>query len=268
MLCNLYILHETLACGVLTDNSSFSENRLFMSTYPQRSQSTSKVMKRSFLTCAVFLLVSVAAVRVEAFTVQEISVTPYQIANITVDGFWSGNVYAGINNLVVDGTPMTGFCIDPFHFSRDSSPGYDYVSLEDAPKNGNGGSSMGADTAKAISGLWAMYYAPNMSATNAAGLQIAIWMLVGGSKFHVVNDFGASALIASLSTYTGPGADLIGLTGPGQDYVVFNPVPDGGATVMLLGTVLVALAIGARFRAPAAQAARSVSSAAAPPDRS
>ena len=165
-------------------------------------------MKRSLLTCAVFLLALVAAVRVEAITVQEISVSPYQIANITVDGFWSGNVYAGINNLLVDGTPMTGFCIDPFHFSRDSSPGYDYVALEDAPKSGNGGSSMGADTANAISDLWAMYYSPSMSATNAAGLQIAIWMLVGGSKFHVTNDFGASALIASLSTYTGPGANL------------------------------------------------------------
>jgi hypothetical protein len=226
-------------------------------------------MKRSFLTCAVFLLVLVAAVRVEAITVQEISVTPYQIANITVDGFWSGNVYAGINNLLVDGTPMTGFCIDPFHFSRDSSPGYDYVSLEDAPKTGNGGSSMGAGTANAISDLWAMYYTPSMSATNAAGLQIAIWMLVGGSKFHVTNDFGAGALIASLSTYAGPGADLVGLTGPGQDYVVLRPVPDGGATVMLLGTVLVALAICVRFQTPSAQAAQSrVSSAVAPPDRS
>ncbi len=224
-------------------------------------------MKRFLLICAVFLVALVNAVHVEAFTVQEISVTPYQIANITVDGFWSGNVYAGINNLVVDGTPMMGFCIDPFHFSQDSSPGYDFVALEDAPKGGNGGGSMGADTANAISDLWALYYSPSMTATNAAGLQIAIWMLVGGSKFHVTNDYGASALIASLSTYTGPGANLIGLSGPGQDYVVpLNFVPDGGATVMLLGTVLVALAIGARFRVPAAQAASgSVSS---PPDRS
>jgi hypothetical protein len=227
-------------------------------------------MKRSLLTCAVFLLALIAVVRVEAFTVQETSVSPYQIANITVDGFWSGNAYAGINNLVVDGTPMMGFCIDPFHFSLDSSPGYDYVALEDAPKNGNGGGSMGADTANAIRDLWALYYSPSMSATNAAGLQIAIWMLVGGSKFHVTNDYGASVLIASLSTYTGPGANLIGLSGPGQDYVVpLNPVPDGGATVTLLGAALVALTIGARFRAPAAQAAPSSDSCAGtPPDRS
>lgn len=206
------------------------------------------------LISALFLVTVTVTPRVEAFTVQEISVTPYQIASITVDGFWSGNVYAGINNLLVDGTPMMGFCIDPFHFSLDSSPGYDFVALEDAPKSGNGGSSMGAGTATSISNLWAMYFSPKMSATDAAGLQIAIWMLVGGSKFHVANDFGASALIASLGTYTGPGADLVGLTGPGQDYVVpSNPVPDGGATVCLLGAVLLALAIGKRYQIPFAQ---------------
>lgn len=226
----------------------------------------SKVMKRSLLASAVFLVALTTAARVEAFTVDEVSVTPYQIANITVDGFWSGNAYAGINNLLVDGTPMMGFCIDPFHFSQDSSPGYDFVALEDAPKTGNGGSSMGAATAAAISNLWAMYFSPSMTATNAAGLQIAIWMLVGGSKFHVTNDYGASALIASLSTYTGPGAALVGLTGPGQDYVVpLNSVPDGGTTVCLLGAALVALAIGTRFRTPAAQ---KVQSRVSRPDRS
>ena len=223
-------------------------------------------MKRFSLTCAVSLLALVAAVRVEAITVQETSVSPYQIAHITVDGFWSGNAYAGINNLLVDGAPMMGFCIDPFHFSLDESPGYEYVPLEDAPKNGNGGSPMGAANAAKISNLWAMYYSASMSATDAAGLQIAIWMIVGGTRFHVTNDFGASAFIASLSTYTGPGANLIGLTGPGQDYVVsLTSVPDGGATVCLLGSALIALAVFARFRTPFGSGS---ASGAAPPDRS
>jgi hypothetical protein len=39
-----------------------------------------------------------------------------------------------------------------------------------------------------------------------------------------------------------PAADLIALTGSGQDYVI-QRVPDGGTTVFLLGLAILALAL-------------------------
>jgi hypothetical protein len=177
-------------------------------------------------------------------TVQELGVSPSQIANINVTGFYSGGAYAGIVKLSVDGVAMDGFCIDPFHFSSSSPLNYNIVPLAEAPKDYKtvqvGG--MGAAKAETISKLWAMAYSPTMSATAAAGLQIAIWETIGGANFSVSgNDFGAGALLADVPSYSGAGANLVGLSGPGQDYVV-QSVPDGGATAMLLGLGFLGLA--------------------------
>jgi hypothetical protein len=76
-----------------------------------------------------------------------------------------------------------------------------------------------------------------MSNQNAAGLQIAIWELVGGSNFQLNSslDYGAGDMLAWVNNNpTAPNADLIAVTGPGQDYVIPS-VPDGGETVLLLG---------------------------------
>ena len=175
--------------------------------------------------------------------VQELSVTPNQITTISVPGFYTGQVYAGVNKLLVAGVPMDGFCIDPFHFSSNSPMLYTVVPLNQAPKDPG---TMNAAQAAQICKLWAMYYTANMSSLSAAGLQIAIWEIVGGSRLTVTgSDFGASNMLASLSTYTGAGADLVGLTGPGQDYVVQRnailSTPDGGSTLALLGLAAVVL---------------------------
>jgi hypothetical protein len=160
-------------------------------------------------------------------------------------------VYAGVLQLVVDGTPMNGFCIDPFHFSLPSSTGYSYVPLTSAPK----GDNMSSGTALLIERLWGSYYSTALtSASTAAGLQIAIWELVGGSSFSLVsaNDYGAAGFLSNVenSNYSGPVADLAGLTGPGQDYTVLTPpgsqvssVPDTTGTVTLLGLGLLCLAV-------------------------
>jgi hypothetical protein len=172
-------------------------------------------------------------------TVQELGVSPSQIANINVTGFYSGGAYAGIVKLSVDGVAMDGFCIDPFHFSSSSPLTYTILPLENAPKAPG---TMGAAKAETISKLWAMAYSSTMSATAAAGLQIAIWETVGGASFSVSgSDYGASTLLNNVATYAGAGANLIGLSGSGQDYVVQN-VPDGGATAMLLGLGFLGLA--------------------------
>ena len=185
-------------------------------------------------------LVAASSIGAYALTVQELGVNPYETPTITCSGIGTVTVYTGINRLAVDGVPVNGFCIDPFHLSVSSSPNYQYVPLTSAPK----GYNMSAGVALDIERLWGSYYSPNMSATAAAGLQIAIWELVGGSYFQLnsANDYGAAGYITSVTSpaYTGPVADLIALSGPGQDYVVQN-VPEGGVTVILLGGALCAL---------------------------
>lgn len=205
-------------------------------------------LTRALLSTLLFLSINSA----RAVVVQEIAVTPAQIVPISVTGFYTGNALAGINHLVVDGTAMNGFCIDPFHFSLPSSSGYSYVPLASAPKLPG---TMGAVKADEISRLWTMAYSPSMTAAQAAGFQIAIWEIIGGSSFSISgSDYGASTLLSSLATFSGAGADLIGLTGPGQDYVVqefrrTTAVPESGTTcAMLLLSVAAMVAISKRTR--------------------
>ena len=189
------------------------------------------------------------AVPSQAILVQEIAISPGQTVSISVPGFYTGPVLAGINLLKVDGVAMNGFCIDPFHFALPSSSGYQYTPLANAPKPPG---TMGAVKAQQISSLWTMAYSPSMTASQAAGFQIALWEIVGGTNFSILGfDYGASSLLASLGTFSGTGASLIALTGPGQDYVVMNPnrqstVPDGGSTMAMLSLAIAGIALGRR----------------------
>ena len=196
----------------------------------------------------------IATIPARAVLVQEVSITPYQIVPISVTGFYTGNVLAGINQLLVDGVAANGFCIDPFHFSLPSSNGYQFTPLALAPKAPG---TMGVIKADEISRLWTMAYSPTMTASQAAAFQIAIWEIVGGPNFSLTgNDYGASNLLTSLASFTGPVASLIGLTGPGQDYVIqdvrLRPsgVPESGATMLLLAMASGGLlSVERRFRA-------------------
>jgi hypothetical protein len=175
-------------------------------------------------------------------TVQELSVSPAKVVNINVTGFYSGGAYAGVVNLKVNGTEMDGFCIDPFHFSSGSPLQYEMVSLSEAPKAylPNFTGEMGDAKALQISKLWGMAYSATMTANQAAAMQIAIWEIVAGDLFSVSgSDYGASVLLNQLATYAGPVANLVALTGPGQDYVI-QSVPEAGATVILLGLGMLA----------------------------
>jgi hypothetical protein len=184
------------------------------------------------------------------------STTPKEIANVNIPYLgYSGGVYAGINTLLVNNgassTTYNGFCIDPFHWSASgpSSPYY-IVPLVDAPKAPG---TLNAATALKIEDLWAEFYSPTMSSPSAAGLQIAIWELVSSNavandglpahdafSLNGVIDYGASLDLASLATYHGPAANLMALTGPGQDYVV-DGVPDISGTLLMLALTLGAL---------------------------
>ena len=187
-------------------------------------------------------------------TVRQIGITPYETVSIRVAGAQSGQVHSGVSQLLVNGVLTNGFCIDPFHSIIGGPQAYEVVSLTSAPKDDHliPGRHMTASEAETISELWALAY-PLIGSNprKAAGLQIAIWEVVGGSQFHLksAKDYGASALLSTVNApnYNGPKANLVALTGPGQDYVIDPPgrklVPDNGATMTLLGLALAALAL-------------------------
>lgn len=193
-------------------------------------------------------------------TVQEIGIGPNEIVEMTtltgntVGTHW---VYAGPVDLLVNGVATTGFCIDPFHWSITGQQSYNTEALSAGPKAPGG--PMGDATALKIEQLWAQYYTPDITSQNAAGLQIAIWELVGGANFQLNSspDYGAGDMLNWVNNNSGAtAADLIGVTGPGQDYVIpaissnsRNSVPDGGQTALLLGFGLLGL-VAARSRFP------------------
>jgi hypothetical protein len=193
-------------------------------------------------------------------TVQEVGIGANEVVEMTTS---TGNtvgthwVYAGSVSLLVNGAATTGFCIDPFHWSITGSQSYDAEALSVGPKPPGG--PMGDATALKIEQLWAKYYSSDITGQNAAGLQIAIWELVGGANFQLNSspDYGAGDMLNWVNNNSSAtAADLIGLTGPGQDYVIPNfssqsrtSVPDGGQTALLLGFGLLGL-VAARSRFP------------------
>ncbi|HLH57354.1 MAG TPA: VPDSG-CTERM sorting domain-containing protein, partial [Verrucomicrobiae bacterium] len=137
--------------------------------------------------------------------------------------------------------------IDPFHFSSTTPLNYTVVSLANAPKQDPfSATGMGGAEALTIERLWAAHYSSGMSADNAATLQLAIWDVVGGTDFSTTSSLNSTAeswiSTVNANGYNGAAADLVGLTGSGQDYVVQN-VPDGGTTILLLGSACFGVAL-------------------------
>jgi hypothetical protein len=173
----------------------------------------------------------VAASSSKAHLVEDFGVRLGAPAHISLSTGFNGFAGAGIKKIQVDGVQMDAFCIDPFTMALRSSSGYKFVPLTQAPE---APFTLSARGATEISDLWAMFYNPGMKENKAAGLQLAIWEIVGGDDFSVIGkDYGASNMLAALQNYSGPGAGLIALTGPGQDYVVLTPPgqgPEGNPT--------------------------------------
>ena len=175
---------------------------------------------------AALLSLFAADPSINATRVQDLGVRLGEPVRISLSTGFNGVVAAGIKSLNVDGVAMDGFCIDPFTRALSSSQGYKFAPLTQAPE---APWTLSSTKAVEITDLWAMFYSPNMTAKNAAGLQLAIWEIVGGSSFQVIGkDYHASQMLAALQSHTGPGANLIALTGPGQDYVVQTPPGQGG----------------------------------------
>src|SRR5438309_4133371 len=166
-----------------------------------------------------------ATISAQAHLVEDFGVRRGAPAHISLSTGFNGFVGAGIKKIQVDGVQMDAFCIDPFTMALRSSPGYKFVPLTKAPE---APFMLSASEATEISDLWAMFYNPGMKENKAAGLQLAIWEIVGGDDCSVIGkDYGANLMLAALRSYSGPGAGLIALTGPGQDYVVLRPPGQG-----------------------------------------
>src|SRR5437868_13703570 len=165
----------------------------------------------------------------QAHFVEDFGIRKGAPVHISLSSGFNGFVGAGIKKLQVDGVAMNGFCIDPFTMALHSSPGYKFVPLTKAPE---APWTLSASEATEISDLWAMFYSPNMTTNKAAGLQLAIWEIIGGDTFTVIGkDYGSGRMLAALQTYSGPGANLIAHTGPGHDYSVrIPPILGEGST--------------------------------------
>jgi VPDSG-CTERM motif len=212
----------------------------------------------SRLSLAVLSLVALIggiSLRADSVIVSEIGVGANETVWINSSNL-GGNlhVYAGVLKLSVDGVATNGFCIDPWHWSSGSALPYELESLANAPKSANDGSPnpMGASTALKIEQLWQQYYTDSISNVTAAALQIQIWQLVdlavdnGAFKLLSIDGADSAAVWAAIagmdnflnSNPNAPAADLIAVTGRGQDYVMAK-VPDSGTTAILLGLAFV-----------------------------
>ena len=211
--------------------SDFPLFSIFRSRYLPERAKLNFTMK-AYHAAAALGLMSLAAVSLsgEPLAVVEAGVGAYQVVNISSstlgDNLW---VYACSIDILVDGNSTQGFCIDPWHWSLNGTMAYNSEDLAAGPKNPG---PMGAATALQVEQLWQQYYSPAMSNSNAAGLQIAIWDLVSasvsaatdGAYWYTLNsgdDYGAGSMIAWVeSDPTAAAANLVAITGTGQDYVV------------------------------------------------
>lgn len=212
-------------------------------------------MKKFKLQAAIAAISLATAMSASAsLTVSYVNTHPGGTVNLTVTGNagyaslnFSGEVYAGVYNLTVNGLATPSFCID---VQRDSGTASDYYYNDLASSPLSLAGPMGAAAAADVEKLWAAYYSPTMSDLNAAALQLAIWETVatGDGNYTVsATDRNISGVVAETAIMLGnldnltTQADLVGLVSPTtQNYVV--AVPE--ASTVLAGMLLL-LPLGA-----------------------
>jgi hypothetical protein len=193
---------------------------------------------------AVCLSICICVPALSSTTVQFVDVYG-QTASIA--GSWyTGQVSAGIYRLRVDGVLQDSFCIDLADTTTTNVVQYSTTSLANAPDPTLG--PMNAEKADTISKLWSMAYSPNMTQSQAAALQLAIWDSVvdndhnlSTGNFRVTgNDYGAQTLLNNLATYTGDGTNLIALThSQYQDFAIAAVPAPGALALGSLGLTLI-----------------------------
>jgi len=237
-----------------------------MAGAPNQTEKENMNMNKLTMVIAVAGMAGVMSAEA-SLTVGFVNVSPEADVNLVVQNTtagitsFTGAVQAGIYNLTVNGVATPSFCID---VDRDA-PGtggltghnpltdYSYTALSSAPLTPSG--PMGSAIATDIEKMWTAYFSPAAGATQEAGLQLAIWELLGNGGLigggsvpnlgYRVTSSGAINAEANimLTALFGGGlnsdapAHLVGLTSPdGQNYVVAAPVPE--PTTIIAGALL------------------------------
>jgi len=165
----------------------------------------------------------------------------------TVDHSNGVNVRAGIYNIIVNGVAYDSFCIDIADAASTSTKPYDVVPLADAPdQNPTWLGPMGDQKAADLATLLSAYWTSNLTQTQAAALQLAVWEIVtetddlyniASGSFYAASSTArtqAAAYLAGFASYDGATKSYAALTNPNfQDFVIAIPAP--GA--LLLGTL-------------------------------
>jgi hypothetical protein len=149
-------------------------------------------MLKRLVHIAVILSLVFAASMASADTVQlrEVGVTGQVV---TIGGAFSGGVWSGLYNLMVNNSPISGFCIEPTHAPTINTT-YNLVSITNS------------NTAFAAA-AWILSQVQSHGITNLAAAQLAVWELTwdyannhqasanfGAGNFQTADPLAAAAL--------------------------------------------------------------------------
>jgi len=205
-------------------------------------------MKRLVLVavvCAAFAAPAMAGLSIgDTVQVAYVNSSPGVVVNIATLPY-TGNLVAGIHNLMVDGEARQGFCIEYRELASTDTLPYTVSALQDAPVAPS--PAMGEAQAMDIQKVWSWWKASDGSALSAAIAQCAVWEIRDDGDFttgnFVLNTASvrtqAEALLAELPGMTDY-TRMVGLTNSGSQGYGVPVVPAPGALLLAgLGMSLV-----------------------------
>jgi len=196
------------------------------------------------IVCAALSSPAMAALTIgSTVQVAYVDSNPGVLVNVVTPAY-SGELIAGIHNLVVDGESFKGFCIENKELASTSTLPYTVAKLEDAPIPGP---AMGPAQALDIMKVWSWWEASDGSGLSAAIAQCTVWEIRDDGDFSTGNfqlntasvRTGAEGLLASLPNLTDY-THMIALTNSGKQGYGVPVVPAPGAILLAgLGASLV-----------------------------